>query len=114
MEPLKVECYTMKKKGQHFAGCITLNLFAFGETQEKAQINLDTEIKEYLSLFNDLSFNAKNFKEVEHLLNRPAPIYMWVEYSLCYIISHVETFIFHANPKNWLSFKGKYSLLQTN
>lgn len=81
MKPLIIKCYAIKKGGVFFAASITLNLTATGATFEEARNNLNNLIIDYL---NTISHNRK-LEEFEHLLNRPAPAYMYFEFALCFI-----------------------------
>lgn len=81
----KLRCYLTGVKGDYFAACITLNLTASGKTEKSAIANLEKNIKSYL----EVVLKDKNPDNYLHLLNRPAPLYMYTDYVKCFIVHHL-------------------------
>ncbi len=80
-----VRCYTMKKDEAYFAACLTLNLTAVGKTMEEAK----RELEDVINLYLEVAVNNQPLEEAKRLLRRPAPLYMYVEFSMCFIISKI-------------------------
>jgi len=81
----KLRCYLTGVKGDYFAACITLNLTASGKTEKIAIASLEKNIKSYL----EVVLKEKNPKDYLHLLNRPAPLYMYTDYIRCFIVHNI-------------------------
>lgn len=86
MRSFKVRCYALKRDGIYFSASITLNLTASGNTLEEAQNNLEKLIRNYL---RTITKNRK-LEQFEHLLNRPVPAYMYIDYLLCYTCHYLS------------------------
>lgn len=69
-------CYVFQIGDVWFAGCITLNLTAIGNTEKEVEKNIDNLICDYL----DVVTKNRYFEEYKHLLSRPAPLYMYWDY----------------------------------
>ncbi|MFH0976208.1 MAG: hypothetical protein V1874_10550 [Spirochaetota bacterium] len=82
----KVRCYIIQKAGLFFAGCITLNLSATGESVEEAKANLDKVINSYIAV----AAKGQKFENFAHLLNRDVPLFMYREYLFCWIMFHIS------------------------
>lgn len=100
MRPYFLKCYVMGKSNVFYAACLTLNLSATGKTIEEAKKNLDFAIKEYFEIIQ----KDKRYEEYEHLLKRPAPLFMYFEYSICSIVTFIHL------TKKWFTFKEKIPL----
>ena len=94
----KIRCYAMKVDNSYFAASITLNLTTTGRNINEAKEKLNKIIFAYL----DESISNKPLNECKHLLNRPAPLYMYFDYIKCFIFHHVvktkEFFTFTEKP----------------
>ncbi len=81
MKSFKVRNYALEKDGIYFAASITLNLTATGNTLTEAKNNLNKLVHDYLRTIT----KNRELKDIEHLLNRPAPLYMYIDYIICSI-----------------------------
>lgn len=84
----KLNCYVTRKHGLFFAACITVNLTATGYTLEEARNNLDELLIDYLKIIVE----GHEFNEFKHLLNRPAPFFMYIDYAKCFVLFNLFKF----------------------
>lgn len=90
MKPRKLKCMLTYEGNVYVATCLTLSLGAQADTAEEAKSKLEAQIDE---LFQDARENPHYAKE---LLNRPAPLSLWLEYYCAYAIYKLGRFI-HRN-----------------
>lgn len=86
MKPFRARCYVMPKEGLFYAACLTLNLSAVGETLDEAKSNLDETINEYMRIATE----GREYDEFRHLIRRPAPLFMYVDYLVCFAVQFLD------------------------
>ncbi|OOS01247.1 hypothetical protein B0186_03990 [Canicola haemoglobinophilus] len=69
-----IRCMAYKKGNLYIAICLDLSLAAQGDTMDEAIEKLDGQIKDFIAEVNAEPQHASQ------LLNRPAPLSLWVKY----------------------------------
>lgn len=87
MRPIRLNCYAMKKENIYVAGCLTLNLIVYGDDIIDAIEKLKQLIYEYIETI----CKDKEYNEFSHLLNRPAPFFMYKDFIKCFIFYYLNT-----------------------
>jgi predicted RNase H-like HicB family nuclease len=77
---LVVRCYAERDRdGSWFAMCLTLNLYARGESFEEVRGKLDRLIRSYLT--EAITVDRQYYHS---LVPRRAPLFFWVKYALAW------------------------------
>ena len=100
MKKITFRCYTIKKENLFVSANVTLNLLCTGKTPFESMRNLITLTKDYL----EEAIINKDLKARIHLLKRPAPLFMYVDYIKCAIIQTLFLIIFKIS-NNFKAFK---------
>ncbi len=100
MNKITFKCYTMKKNDLFISANVTLNLFCTGKTMFESQRNLISLTKDYI----EEALVNKDLKTHIHLLKRPAPLFMHIDYIKCAIIQSLSLIIFKIS-NNFKTFK---------
>ncbi len=82
----KIYCYVMKKGDRFYAATPTLNLSSVGNTLEHAREKLENNITSYFEVVCNKNFNPE--KDM-HLLKRKAPLFMYRDFAICFIITYL-------------------------
>ena len=93
MKPLKFHCYALEKDGIYVAGCITLNLLVHEDSLKGALDQLELLIDDHLSIVEDYieKLDRKEHYKIKPLLNRPAPLFMYIDFFKCFIYYHMHS-----------------------
>jgi|GEM_PF-4597945 len=105
MKLIKFKCYTIKKDGVFVSANVTLNLFCTGATLMESQKNLIRLTRDYL----EEAIINKDIKTHKHLLKRPAPLFMHIDYMKCFFMQILFSVIFKLSS-NFVAFKRKFEI----
>lgn len=100
MKRIIFNCYSMKKEDIFVSANVTLNLLCTGKTMFESQKNLIHLTCDYL----DEAIINKDLKTHIHLLKRPAPLFMHIDYIRCVVMQTLFNIIFKISD-NFKAFR---------